>query len=259
MRQLRKKLHTLLIGTILLQPLLLQAEADNRDNAPVWYQFEVLIFERIAPGAGSTEGWPNDPGRPLSSDATWFTKGQPLKGNKPIAFRALPAEEKSLSGAWGQMRRSRDYRPLYHVAWRQPVKSPDQAKQVFFTLLPANGAQATDFNLPKLEGSLKFSVKRYLHLNADIALHKLASGSDPQASGDNYGFAPRYKHYRLQESRRMRSGKLYYIDHPVLGILVNAERYEPPQPEPVETPIPVPTIIPPTQSQGQVKPSPATQ
>lgn len=259
MRQFRKKLNNLLICTLLLQPLVLKAETDNKDNAPAWFQFEVLIFERIAPGAGSTEGWPNDPGRPQSNDAAWFTKGQPLKGNKPVAFRALPTEEKSLSGAWGQMRRSRDYRPLYHVAWRQPVESPDKARQIFFSLLPENGAQATDFNLPKLEGSLKFSVKRYLHLNADIALHKPASGSDPQASGDSYGFAPHYKHYRLQESRRMRSGKLYYIDHPVLGILVIAKRYEPPQPEPVETPIPVPTIIPPTQSQGQVKPNPASR
>ncbi|MES9968693.1 MAG: CsiV family protein [Candidatus Thiodiazotropha sp.] len=258
MIRFRHKLTTLLIGTLLLQPLVLQAADENRDNAPVWYQFEVLVFERIAPGAGSTESWSNDPGRPPSSGAAWFTKGQHLKGNKPIAFRALPAEERSLNDAWGQMRRSRDYRPLYHVAWRQPVMSPEKAKQVFFSLLPADGAKASDVNLPKLEGSLKFSVKRYLHLNADIALHKLASGSDPQAAGDNFGFAPRYRHYRLQESRRMRSGKLYYIDHPVLGILATAERYQPPQPEPIETPIPVPTIIPPTQSQ-QLQPKPANQ
>jgi hypothetical protein len=30
----------------------------------------------------------------------------------------------------------------------------------------------------------------------------------------------------------MRSGKLHYLDHPVLGVLVQAERYEPPVPEP---------------------------
>ncbi|MEW8029406.1 MAG: CsiV family protein [Candidatus Thiodiazotropha sp.] len=261
MRRFREKLNALLLGALLLQPMLLQAEVASDDNDTVWYQFEVLIFERIAPGAGSTEGWPENPGRPESADATWFTKGQPLENNEPIAFRALPAEEKSLNDAWRQMRRSRDYRPLYHVAWRQPMQHPDKAKQVQFALLPADGAQASEFNPPKLEGTLKFSIKRYLHLDADIVLHKPAGGSAPQVDDDNFGFAPRFKHYRMQESRRMRSGKLHYIDHPVIGLLTIAERYEPPQPEVIETPVPVPTIMPPTQtqSQGQVKQQPATQ
>jgi hypothetical protein len=231
------------------------AESAESDNAPVWYQFEVLVFERIAPGAGSTEGWPDDPGRPTSANAAWFSKGQPLKGNKPIAFRALPAEERSLNGAWGQMRRSRDYRPLYHVAWRQPMAHPNKAKPIYFALSPENGAEASDFNLPKLEGTLKLSIKRYLHLDVDIVLHKLAGGTEPQRSSE-FGYAPRFRHYRLQGSRRMRSGKLHYIDHPVIGLLAIAKRYQPPKPEVVETPIPVPTIVPtekitPTQPQAQ--------
>jgi hypothetical protein len=243
MRSLRKKFNALLMCVMLTQPVLLMAEGADNDNTPVWYQFEVLVFERIAPGAGSTEGWPSDPGRPASANATWFTKGQPLKGNKPIAFRALPAAERSLNGAWGQMRRSRDYRPLYHVAWRQPMKAPAKAKKIYFSLLPANGAEASDINPPKLEGTLKLSIKRYLHLDADIVLHKPAGGRDPQASNE-FGFAPRFRHYRLQDSRRMRSGKLHYIDHPVIGLLAIAKRYQPPKPEIVETPIPVPTIVP---------------
>jgi hypothetical protein len=228
---------------MLTQPALLKAAGADNNNAPVWYQFEVLVFERIAPGAGSTEGWPDDPGRPESGNATWFTKGQPLKGNEPIAFRALPSEERSLNGVWGEMRRSRDYRPLYHVAWRQPMEDPDRAKEIYFSLLPEDGTEASATNLPKLEGTLKLSIKRYLHLEADIVLHKPASGSDPQASSA-YGFTPRFKHYRLQDSRRMRSGKLHYIDHPVIGLMAIAKRYEPTQPDIVETPVPVPKIAP---------------
>lgn len=261
MRRFREKLSALLIGALMMQPMMLPAAGADNDNAPVWYQFEVLIFERIAPGAGSTEGWPDDPGRPSPNNATWFTKGQPLEQNKPVAFRALPAEEKSLNDAWRQMRRSRDYRPLYHVAWRQPMEHPDKAKQVQFSLLPADGAKVSDFNPPKLEGTLKFSIKRYLHLDADIVLHRSTRGGTAQANDDNFGFTPRFQHYRMRESRRMRSGKLHYIDHPVIGLLTIAERYEPPQPEIIETPVPVPTIVPPTQTrpQGQVEQKPATQ
>lgn len=250
MRTMRERLNRVLICALLLQPFVSQAADADPESGPVWYQFEVLIFERIAPGAGTTEGWPDDPGRPDSTNVTWFSKGDPMKGNEPIAFRALPAEERSLNNAWGQMRRSRDYRPLYHVAWRQPVDQPDEAKPIYFTLLPENGGQISDFNLPKLEGTLKFSIKRYIHLDADIVLNKLAGAGDAQANRDNFGFAPRFKSYRLQDSLRMRSGKLHYLDHPVLGLLTIAERYEPPQPEiieppvPVQTPVPVPTIVP---------------
>jgi hypothetical protein len=214
------------------------------NNEPVWYQFEVLVFQRIAPGAGSTESWPLDPGRPSSANTIRLSKGQALKDNKPVAFRVLQPEERALNGIWGQMRRSRDYRPLYHVAWRQPMDHPDRAKPVYFSLLPANGAQISEMNPPKLEGALKFSIKRYIHLDTDIALHKPASGSDPQGSQEKFGFAPRFKHYRMQERRRMRSGKLLYIDHPVIGLLTIAKRYKPPKPEIIETPVPVPTIVP---------------
>jgi hypothetical protein len=245
----------MLVGWLLFQPLLSVAATDN-NGEPVWYQFEVLVFEHIASGAGSTESWPQDPGRPASANAAWFSKGEPLKNNKPVPFRVLPPKERSLNDAWGQMRRSRDYRPLYHVAWRQPMEHPNRAKKVYFSLLPANGAQASDMNPPKLEGTLKFSIKRYLHLDADIVLHKPASGSNPQASQERFGFAPRFKHYRLRERRRMRSGKLHYIDHPLIGLMTIAKRYQPPKPEIIETPVPVPTIIPtdktaPVQPKGQ--------
>jgi hypothetical protein len=248
----RDKSIALLICSVLCQPMLSIAATDN-DNSPVWYQFEVLVFQRIASGAGSTEGWPADPGRPATANATRFTRGEPLRGNKPVAFRMLPPEERSLSGAWSQMRRSRDYRPLYHVAWRQPMERPDRAKPVYFALSPSNGAQISEVNPPKLEGTLKFSIKRYLHLEADIVLHKPAGAGDPQASQGDFGYTPRFKHYRLQERRRMRSGKLHYIDHPVLGVLTIAKRYQPPKPEVVETPVPVPTIVPTDKiSPGQV-------
>jgi hypothetical protein len=254
MISLRDKSITMLICAVLFQPMLSMAETDS-DNGPVWYQFEVLVFERIASGAGATESWSSNPGRPATTNAIQFSKGQPLKGNEPIAFRMLPPEERSLGGAWGQMRRSRDYRPLYHVAWRQPMENPNRAKPIYFALSPANGAQISELNPPKLEGTLKLSIRRYLHLEADIVLHKPISGSDPQASQGNFGYAPRFRHYRLQERRRMRSGKLHYIDHPVIGVLTIAKRYQPPKPEVIETPVPVPTIVP-TDKVKSTQPNP---
>ena len=38
----------------------------------------------------------------------------------------------------------------------------------------------------------------------------------------------------IQEDRPMRSNELHYIDHPLVGILVKIDRYQPPEPEGVE-------------------------
>ena len=40
----------------------------------------------------------------------------------------------------------------------------------------------------------------------------------PLAGADGY-------RYRLQASRRMRSGELHYIDHPLMGVLLRIDRY----------------------------------
>jgi hypothetical protein len=215
----------LLFGLLLLLPMSLAAESHNAGSSEPWYQFEVLVFRRIDRGAGSTEGWELDPGAPDRKHSVRLSRGAPLQANKPIPFRALPAEEKSLSEAWRIMRGSRNYRPLYHLAWRQPVSHPDRAKPVYFSLQPKSGS-GLDGQLPILEGTVKFGIRRYLHLETDILLR---SAIDDQQDFDDYG--PRYRNYRMQEKRRMRSGKLHYLDHPLIGVLAIAKRYKMPEPE----------------------------
>ena len=41
--------------------------------------------------------------------------------------------------------------------------------------------------------------------------------------------SPHYQAYRMQMHRRMRSKELHYLDHPLMGILIIARRYEIPQ------------------------------
>lgn len=237
---------TLLLLCLLLQPLSLHAKSQSEETAEPWYQFEVLVFRRINPGAGTTEGWKLNPGTPDQTDSVSLTRGPLMQNNKPIAYRALPAEEKSLTRAWHAMRSSRDFRPLYHIAWRQPVAHPDQATPIYFRL-EAKRESAFEEPLPRLEGTLKFGIKRYLHLETDLLLRVEA---DETGSGAEYG--PRLRSYRMQEKRRMRSGKLHYLDHPMLGVLTIAKRYEMPAPEAVEPPI---TEVSPTRPEATQKPS----
>ena len=107
--------------------------------------------------------------------------------------------------------------------------NPEQAQPLYVYLGPDAGEPGPR-NPPKLEGVVKVGVKRYLHLETDLLLRLPVT---PEA-GDDYFMGPAYRSYRMQSKRRMRSGKLHYLDHPVLGVIFKAERYEPPVPEPEE-------------------------
>ncbi|MCU7810376.1 MAG: peptidoglycan binding protein CsiV, partial [Candidatus Thiodiazotropha sp. (ex Notomyrtea botanica)] len=49
------------LGLLTALPFPLLAEQGETATQPPWYEFEVLIFQRIAKGAGSTEAWPDNP------------------------------------------------------------------------------------------------------------------------------------------------------------------------------------------------------
>lgn len=206
----------------------LRAEASK---AP-WYQFEIIVFERIAKGAGSSENWPQDPGTPSRLNAIPLPIKAPKMGSnpyRPVPYTPLPKSEWQLAAHEQRLKRSRNYRPHLHLAWRQQITSPDKA-QLLYLELPQQNAPA------KIEGTIKVGVKRYLHLETDLLLRRLEK-TDP-ASERQTGmmrFGPNYQPYRLRSLRRMRSGKLHYLDHPLIGVLFLATKYEPPKPpEPVE-------------------------
>lgn len=85
-----------------------------------------------------------------------------------------------------------------HLAWRQ-----------------VPGARNSDawywIGSGRLGGLLRVTRGRYLHLEADLLLR------------DTNTAVP----HHIKLYRRMRSGELHYVDHPKLGILIQAERYEP--------------------------------
>jgi hypothetical protein len=92
-----------------------------------------------------------------------------------------------------------------------------------------------------LEGSIGVTLGRFLHFRAELAYREPLMGRTPidQAlapamDGSDAAIAEPLRaltpdelvpdgYLLLQESRRMRSGELHYLDHPKLGILVRME------------------------------------
>jgi hypothetical protein len=144
------------------------------------YDIELILFAR---GGGSGgEKWPSNPGKPDLQGVRYLKKGAK-------SYRILPKSQWRLGGAFSRLKSKEGYTPLLHLAWRQPVTSKKKAEAVHLASSTASG----------LEGTIKVSVGRYLHVDLDLLLGKS---------------------YRMQTHRRMRSKELHYLDHPKMGALV---------------------------------------
>jgi hypothetical protein len=231
MRNLLKRYPSRLALAVLLFAFPALSSAEPADESP-WYQFEVIIFERIAAGAGGTEYWPQDPGTPSELNTIPLLDRRALsqeQAHEAQAYQLLPDSERQLSEHFMRLRNSRNYRPLLHLAWRQPMAEPTQAQPLYLDFTSRKGE--------KVSGTLKVGLKRYLHLETDLLLQRPVSAG--ARSGGVASFGPGMQVYRTQANRRMRSEELHYLDHPVLGLLVLAKRFElpePAKPAPEETP-----------------------
>lgn len=111
------------------------------------------------------------------------------------------------------------------------------------------GPRLREAEVLPLDGTIKLVVSRYLHLHADLYFTTDVHWRD----GKDAGSAPASAHieaaastesqthvtrgpngrpllsYAFQQQRRMRSGELHYLDHPVVGLLVKVTPYEPGQ------------------------------
>ncbi len=211
-----------------------------RADAP-WYQFEIIIFERIAKGAGSTEVWPEDPGTPSLLDARPMrisARAGADNESEPVAYAALPRSAWQLTELTQRLRRSRNFRPHVHLAWRQQMVHPDRAQQLYIEMMDRPDARNRVKDRPKIEGTLKVGVKRYLHLETDLLLRRSVMDEPSPGQTGLRSLGPAYQTYRLQAQRRMRSGKLHYLDHPVIGVLVLASKFQPAKTVAVESAAP---------------------
>ena len=77
----------------------------------------------------------------------------------------------------------------------------------------AGDAERVGGERPTVHGTVTVSLARYLQVEVDLLYSRPASG---QAAASNT--AP--TRFRLVSQRRMRSGELHYIDHPLFGVLI---------------------------------------
>lgn len=159
------------------------------------YIIELIVFENLNKN---------------TVEEQWLEEPEETSNNTPATVKAnwRSASDYQLSNVKAALARSSSYRPLLHVAWLQTVSKKRRAIQ-----LPERNSSASG---DSLSGTAVVTRGRYLHLDLDLTLH---TAPDTAYIGEDYRFGSPATRIKLQQSRRMRSKELHYIDHPRFGVL----------------------------------------
>jgi hypothetical protein len=164
---------------------------DTRAVAATRYDVEVIVFRYLA-ASDDGEQWPENTA--LTGDGFAST---PLQQG----LENLPDSQFALNGVAGALQRSSAYRVLAHRLWRQSAYDRHSAVPYLLHTTPGSSDSEVD-------GSITLIRERYLHLAVDLTL------TSPGAL------------YRLDETRRMRSGELHYFDNPRFGVIARVTPVE---------------------------------
>ncbi len=104
-----------------------------------------------------------DPGATASTDGAALDSA--VVPILPTPFIALPHRQREFHGKSAYMQRTGKYQTLFHETWIQPVLEESRA-------LPLIMDQSGDLqNWPRLQGSIKLHISRYLHIETNLWLN----------------------------------------------------------------------------------------
>ena len=179
-----------------------------------WFTVEMIVFDDLRGVGLHAEHWPADPGEPSLVGSIGLER---LPGGQPDgaahAFRLVNRSELSLTGVRESLRRSANYRPLLHAAWRLPGVPQGEARPAHVSARLVDGGADGGGERPTVQGTVEVSLARYLRVDLDLLYIRPAGGevAAPEAVPTRF---------RLVSERRMRSRELHYVDHPLFGVLV---------------------------------------
>ena len=208
------------------------------------YDIEIIIFEDAHARYINSESWNQD----SSTDS--LSSGSQTKGSKTNTSTKKPKnnlknaddyttiDAEFLRSEYKRIKNSSEYNVLFYGAWRQAGLDKLQAFEIDLNELNNTHHGKSKNNIT---GNLKVVLARYLHFYSqleyqqhnkqDDVLAKTINGpttdkvveSNTQdgnmAKNQNIGFTQN-NIYKMHNHRRMRSKELHYIDHPLVGILI---------------------------------------
>ena len=223
----------------------------------------ICVIENLSEEARNSENWPLQVnltqaektvqlGQPVLSE--WLPQDQDI--DLKSSYKVLNSSHYQLTEQVKKISESKTQRVIFHTAWRQPGLDKNQALPIYFKHEVAaqpviedeegnetvqdgemGSAQKTNTSPSILEGILRVTLSRYLHLEAELTFRNkvpdIVKSDNPFSVLDNEEVRSEIQKQGVihlkQKRRRIRSNELHYIDHPVLGMLINITRYEKPE------------------------------
>ncbi len=226
-----------------------------------WYQVEVIVFEYLYPDTDG-ENWYVNPLLPsLQNSASLVTEkeleqvAQDIVGRteisreagnmegideeeiEPVPYKVLPNDRYRLEGIYRVLGLSRDYRPVYHVAWQQPAVDGNLAKAVHLQIdediKKPEQTGAGEIYEPAavlFDGTVRIRSTQFLHVDIDMVYFRsppLPAGQNGMEHSEPDTQPGKYADYvSMQETRRIRLNELHYFDHPMFGVILQVSRLE---------------------------------
>lgn len=223
------RLFACLLLVITSTPLLAQS----------WYQVNIVVFEnRAAVDGGEILQQPDGVQFALPDNAVEIDAI--AESGDANGFQRTTILDTEFNSVVASLQRSSGYKVLLVKSWRQPGLERGKAIPVVVRGGATYGPHS------QLEGTIRLVLSRYLHLETDLWLGEYTQeqplaptevatdalqipqdrptidasltpeGTTPESAESLY-VPLRLVH--LQESRRMRSKELHYIDHPQIGVV----------------------------------------
>jgi len=168
-------------------PLYAAAVTPDKDTST--YDIEVLVFENRLPELQGDELLARDPASVDRKTLDTAVPPEIVTGQPTL----LPVISELLE-------KDGHYRILASSHWQQTLEA-----NVRPAVKPIRIASAA---AGELEGAVRFSLSRYLHLDVNMLFRDFATGS------------PEPVLYQIHEQRRIKSQETNYFDHPRFGVLV---------------------------------------
>ena len=186
-----------LLRKFILITLLTLVSAAVMAETEKWYTVEVISFTRNASDRTS-ERWSELPSQQGAGSGLSSLEG----------IVDVPKEQWQLGPHAYSVNRAPEMSVASHQAWRQKGLPRCQAPWI-----PLNSRSNS------LNGKIKISLSRYLHADVDINLENpdRYSSSDFMAASE----------VKFKTSKKISRDKLFYIDHPLAGVIILIERYQP--------------------------------
>jgi Peptidoglycan-binding protein, CsiV len=168
-------------------------------TATEWYQVEVIAFRYPIEGDSS---WVSAPTLPDFGGALRLREPEnPEQTDVSTMYAALAPHELQLAGAYKRLQGSSKYQVLFHTGWRQ---APGDSRPVYLT---DRNIEAVE-ELPEVEGVIRL----------------VTDGKAMQVRSDFVVRMPESV-VAISESRPVTDAELHYLDHPLLGLIVQVTHH----------------------------------